>query len=61
MKELRNLNLTFSQIEGIIDYRNRKGNIHNIYELLIIPGITIRDIHSIRNIVTVEIPQESTF
>ena len=61
MKKLHNLNLTFSQIEGIIDYRNRKGNIHNIYELLKIPGITIGDSHSIRNVVTVEIPQESTF
>ncbi len=39
MEKLHTLNLTFSQIESIIDYRNQTGNIHDIYELLQIPGI----------------------
>ena len=59
--EMYLLNLTDKQIENIIDYRNRSGNITNIYDLLKIPGITIVDIQSIRNKVTVEILQTSTF
>ena len=61
IEKLDTLDLTVSQIESIIDYRNRSDNIHNIYELLEIPEITILDIHSMRNTVTVEIPQASTF
>ncbi len=60
-EELYSLDLTMYKIERIIEYRNQAGNIHDIYELLEIPGITISDIHSIRNLVTVEIPQTSTF
>ena len=55
-EELYSLGLTINQVEGIIEYQNRSGNIHDIYKLLEIPGITISDIHSIRNLVTVESP-----
>ena len=34
IEELYSLDLTINQIESIIEYRNRSGNIHNIYELL---------------------------
>ena len=61
IEEMHMLDLTIDQIERIIEYRNQAGNIHDIYELLEIPGITISDIHLIRNLVTVEIPQTSTF
>ena len=61
IEEMDNLNLTNEQMESIIQYRKQTGNIANIYDLLNIPGINIRDIHSIRNVVTVEIPQASTF
>ena len=61
IEELYSLGFTINQVEGIIEYRNRTGYFHNIYEPLKIPGISISDIHSIRNLVTVETPQESTF
>ena len=60
-EELHALGLSIKKVEGIIEYRKRAGNIHDIYQLLEIPDITIVDIHSIRNIVTVEIPQTSIF
>ncbi len=61
IEELYSLDLTINKVEDIIDYRNRTGYIHDIYELLQISDITIADIHSIRNKITVEIPQASTF
>ena len=61
IEDMQSLDISNEKIDSIIDYRNRYGNIHNIYELLKIPGITIGDIHSIRNAVTVEIPHVSTF
>ena len=61
IEELYSLGFTINQVEGIIEYRNRTGYFHNIYEPLKIPGISISDIHSIRNLVTVETPQASTF
>ena len=61
MEELQTLFLTDEQIESILDYRSRSGYIHNIYDLLNLTNITINDIHSIRNIVTVDIPQSSMF
>ena len=45
IEKLYSLDLSDDKIESIIDYRNRSGNIHNIYELLEIPNITILDIH----------------
>ena len=61
LEELQSLELTDNQIEGIIDYRLRTGYIRNIYDLLVISEISISDIHTIRNTVTVDIPQASTF
>ena len=61
LEELQSLELTYKQIESIIDYRLRKGYISNIYDLLVISEISISDIHTIRNTVTVDIPQISTF
>ena len=60
-EEMQSLDLTDDQIESIVDYRERSGYIRNIYDLLNIPEITISDIHAIRNAVTVDIPQTSTF
>ena len=60
-EDLTNLPLTLEQIEEIINYREKTGNIHSINELQSIPSITIADIHSIRDAVTVDIPQTSTF
>ncbi|SVB36417.1 uncharacterized protein METZ01_LOCUS189271, partial [marine metagenome] len=59
--ELNSLRLTINQIESIIDYRNQTGNFHDIYDLLQISGFTISDVHSIRNLITVETPKASTF
>ena len=61
LEELQSLFLTDDQIKSILDYRDRSGYIRNIYDLLNISEITIRDIHTIRNAVTVDIPQASTF
>ena len=61
LEELQILELTDDQIESILDYRSRSGYIHNIYDLLNLTNITINDIHAIRNAVTVDIPQASTF
>ena len=61
IENMQSLDISNEKIYNIIDYRNRSGNIQNIYELLKISGITIADIHSIRNAVTVEIPHSSTF
>ena len=61
IEEMHILDLTINQVESIMDYRNRSGYITNIYDLLKIPGINIGDIHSIRNAVTVDIPQSSTY
>ena len=61
LEELQILELTDDQIESILDYRSRSGYIHNIYDLLNLTNITINDIHVIRNAVTVDIPQASTF
>ena len=61
LEELQSLELTDNQIESIIDYRLRTGYIRNIYDLLVISEISISDIHTIRKIVTVDIPQTSTF
>ena len=61
LEELQILELTDDQIACILDYRSRSGYIHNIYDLLNISEISIRDIHVIRNAVTVDIPQASTF
>ena len=61
LEELHILELTDDQIESILDYRSRSGYIHNIYDLLNLTNITINDIHAIRNVVTVDIPQASTF
>ena len=61
LEELQSLELTDKQIESIIDYRLRTGYIRNIYDLLVISEISISDIHTIRNTVTVDIPQASTF
>ncbi len=61
LEELQSLELTDNQIESIIDYRLRNGYIRNIYDLLVISEISISDIHTIRNTVTVDIPQASTF
>ena len=60
-EDLKTLSLTLEQIEEIINYREKTGNIHSINELQSIPSITIADIHSIRDAVTVDIPQTSTF
>ena len=49
IEEMQLLDLNNSQIESIIEYKNHTGNIHDIYELLQIPGITITNIHSKRN------------
>ena len=40
IEEMQLLDLTDRQIESIIEYQNHTGNIHDIYELLQIPGIT---------------------
>ena len=61
IEEMQTLDLTLEQIENIVTFRKRSGQINSIYELLSIPGITIADIHAIRDAVTVEIPQASTF
>ena len=61
LEELQILELTDDQIESILDYRSRSGYIHNIYDLLNLTNITINNIHAIRNAVTVDIPQASTF
>ena len=61
LEELQFLELTDEQIESILDYQSRSGYIHNIYDLLNLTNITINDIHVIRNAVTVDIPQASTF
>ena len=61
LEELQILELTDDQIESILDYRSRSGYIRNIYDLLVISEISISDIHTIRKIVTVDIPQASTF
>ncbi len=61
LEELQILELTDDQIESILDYRSRSGYIHNIYDLLNLTNITINDIHAMRNAVTVDIPQASTF
>ena len=60
-EDLKTLSLTLEQIEEIITYREHSGNIHSINELQSLSGITISDIHAIRDAVTVEIPQASTF
>ncbi|SVB94790.1 uncharacterized protein METZ01_LOCUS247644, partial [marine metagenome] len=58
---LKSLDLTNNQINEIINYRNNIGQINTIYELMVMPNINISDIHSIRNLVTIEILQNSTF
>ena len=60
-EDLTTLSLTIEQIEEIITYREHSGNIHSINELQNLTSITIADIHAIRDAVTVEIPQASTF
>ena len=60
-EDLKTLSLTLEQIEEIIAYREHSGNINSINELLRLPDITIIDIHAIRDAVTVEITQASTF
>ena len=60
-ENLKSLYLTSEQIEDIISYRKHSKNINSISELLNLSSITIVDIHSIRDFVTVEIPKTSTF
>ena len=60
-EDLKMLALTLDQIEEIITYRGYSGHINSINELLSLPSITIVDIHAIRDAVTVEISQTSTF
>ena len=60
-EDLKMLALTLDQIEEIITYRGYSGHINSINELLSLPSITIVDIHAIRDAVTVEISQASTF
>ena len=60
-EDLKMLALTLDQIEEIITYRDYSGHINSINELLSLPSITIVDIHAIRDAVTVEIPEASTF
>ena len=60
-EDLQSLDLSDGQIEKILDHRSRSGYIRNIYDLMQISEITIKDIHNIRNRVTVDIPQASTF
>ena len=61
VKTMKSLNLSINQIHEIINYRNKVGKINNIYELSNIANIDIVDIHSIRNFVTIEVNQKSTF
>ena len=58
---LKSLDLTNNQINEIINYRNNIGQINTIYELMVMPNINISDIHSIRNLTTIEVLQNSTF
>ena len=59
--ELSTLNISKEKIEHIIKYREKHGYLVSIYELLQIPNISIEDIHSIRDDITVEIVQKSEF
>ncbi len=61
LNKMHALNLSIEQLNEIIEYRQRVGTIHDIYELLTIPNISIEDIHSIRSYITIEVNQKSTF
>ena len=50
MDELNSLNLTKKQINAIINYRNKIGNIYEVYDLLSIPEINANDIQSIKKL-----------
>ena len=55
--DLSILNISKEKIEYIIKYREKYGFFSSIYDLLQISTITIEDIHSIRDEITLEIIQ----
>ena len=61
LNKMNTLSLSIEQLNAIIEYRQRVGNIYDIYELLTIPNISIEDIHLIRSSITIEVNQKSTF
>ena len=59
--DLSILNISKEKIEYIIKYREKYGFFSSIYDLLQISTITIEDIHSIRDEITLEVIQKSEF
>ena len=59
--DLSILNISKEKIEHIINYREKYGFFSSIYDLLQISTITIEDIHSIRDEITLEVIQKSEF